>query len=150
LRALEQIARAYPDDVCIVYPVHLNPNVQGPAMDRLGNIENIRLVGPLDYLPMVHLMKRSTLILTDSGGLQEEGPALGVPVLVMREKTERPEAIQAGTARLVGTNTDRIVSETRQLLDDPSAHAAMAHAVNPFGDGKAAHRIVEALLAYAG
>ena len=150
LRALEQIARAYPDDVCIVYPVHLNPNVQGPALDRLGNIENIRLVEPLDYLPMVHLMKRSTLILTDSGGLQEEGPALGVPVLVMREKTERPEAIQAGTARLVGTNTDRIVSETRQLLDDPSAHAAMAHAVNPFGDGKAAHRIVEALLAYAG
>jgi len=150
LRALEQIAHAYPDDVCIVYPVHLNPNVQGPAMERLGNIENIRLIEPLDYLPMVHLMKRSTLILTDSGGLQEEGPALGVPVLVMREKTERPEAIQAGTARLVGTNTDRIVSETRQLLDDPSAHAAMAHAVNPFGDGKAAPRIVEALLAYAG
>jgi UDP-N-acetylglucosamine 2-epimerase len=97
---------------------------------------------------MVHLMKRSTLILTDSGGLQEEAPALGVPVLVMREKTERPEAIEAGTARLVGTDADRIVVEARRLLDDPQAHAAMAQAANPFGDGKAAERIVEALLTF--
>lgn len=148
LDAMARIAENYRDDVVLIYPVHLNPNVREPALEKLGGVENIRLVEPLDYLPMVHLMKRSTLILTDSGGLQEEAPALGVPVLVMREKTERPEAIEAGTARLVGTDTQRIVTETRRLMDDPAAHAAMAHAVNPFGDGKAAERIVGALLAF--
>jgi UDP-N-acetylglucosamine 2-epimerase (non-hydrolysing) len=150
LDAMRLIADAYQDDATMIYPVHMNPNVREPALEKLGGIENIRLIEPLDYLPMVHLMKRSTLVLTDSGGLQEEAPALGVPVLVMREKTERPEAIEAGTARLVGTDTQRIVSEARRLLDDPAAHAAMAHAVNPFGDGKAAERIVGALLAFDG
>lgn len=148
LDAMQLLAQAYEDDVTLIYPLHLNPNVREPALERLGDVENIRLIEPLDYLTMAHLMKRSTLILTDSGGLQEEAPALGVPVLVMREKTERPEAIEAGTARLVGTDTHRIVSEARRLLDDPAAHAEMAHAVNPFGDGKAAGRIVEALLAF--
>ncbi len=148
LDAMELIAENYRDDATLIYPVHLNPNVREPALEKLGGVDNIRLIEPLDYLPMVHLMKRSTLILTDSGGLQEEAPALGVPVLVMREKTERPEAIEAGTARLVGTDTQRIVTEARRLMDDPAAHAAMAHAVNPFGDGKAAERIVEALLAF--
>jgi UDP-N-acetylglucosamine 2-epimerase (non-hydrolysing) len=144
--ALERLAKKYTDDVHIVYPVHLNPHVHDPAHRRLGHIPNITLVEPLDYLPMVHLMDRATLLLTDSGGLQEEGPALGTPVLVMREVTERPEAIEAGTARLVGTNVDRIVSETARLLGDPDAYAAMARAVNPFGDGHAAERIVAALL----
>jgi UDP-N-acetylglucosamine 2-epimerase len=150
LDAMRLLAETYPQDVTLIYPVHLNPNVREPALARLGGVENIRLIEPLDYLPMVHLMKRSSLILTDSGGLQEEAPALGVPVLVMREKTERPEAIEAGTARLVGTDTQRIVSEARRLMDDPAAHASMAHAANPFGDGKAAERIVEALLAFDG
>lgn len=146
LDAMQLLAEAYRDDVTLIYPVHLNPNVREPALKRLGGVQNVRLIEPLDYLPMVHLMKRSTLILTDSGGLQEEAPALGVPVLVMREKTERPEAIEAGTARLVGTDTQRIVTEARRLMDDPAAHDAMARAANPFGDGKAAERIVEALL----
>jgi UDP-N-acetylglucosamine 2-epimerase (non-hydrolysing) len=148
LRALQLLAEAYAGEATLIYPVHLNPNVRQPALDVLGGVENVRLIEPLDYLPMVHLMKRATLILTDSGGLQEEAPALGVPVLVMREKTERPEAIEAGTARLVGTDTQRIVAEARRLMDDPAAHAAMAHAANPFGDGRAAERIVESLLAF--
>jgi UDP-N-acetylglucosamine 2-epimerase (non-hydrolysing) len=144
--ALERLAEKYIEDVHIVYPVHLNPHVYDPAHRRLGHVPNITLVEPLDYLPMVHMMDRATLLLTDSGGLQEEGPALGTPVLVMREVTERPEAIEAGTARLVGTDVERIVSETARLLDDPDAYAAMARAVNPFGDGHAAERIVAALL----
>jgi UDP-N-acetylglucosamine 2-epimerase (non-hydrolysing) len=126
--------------------VHLNPNVRQPAERMLGGVPNITLLDPLDYLPMVHLLRHCTLVLTDSGGLQEEGPALGKPVLVLRQVTERPEAIEAGTARLVGTDADRIEAEVRRLLDDPAAYAAMAHAVNPFGDGHAAERIVEALL----
>jgi UDP-N-acetylglucosamine 2-epimerase (non-hydrolysing) len=145
-RALRILAKTYGDSVAIVYPVHLNPNVQEPARRILGDLPNVHLLAPLDYLPMVHLMKHSHLVLTDSGGLQEEAPALGTPVLVMRRVTERPEALEAGTARLVGTETGRIVAETRRLLDDPEAHAAMAHAVNPFGDGHAAERIVAALL----
>jgi UDP-N-acetylglucosamine 2-epimerase (non-hydrolysing) len=144
--ALQRLAHRYRDQVVFVYPVHLNPNVQGPARQMLGDIANVRLLDPLDYLPMVYLLQRSTLVLTDSGGLQEEGPALGKPVLVMRQVTERPEAIAAGTARLVGTDAERIESEVRRLLDDPQAYAAMAHAANPFGDGQAAERIVEALL----
>jgi UDP-N-acetylglucosamine 2-epimerase (non-hydrolysing) len=144
--SLRQLAEVYRDDVHIIYPVHLNPNVRGPAHALLGEVENISLVEPLDYLPMVHLMQRATLILTDSGGIQEEAPAVGTPVLVLREVTERPEAIAAGTARLVGTDPERIVHEARRLLDNEQEYQAMAQAVNPFGDGHAAERIVTALV----
>jgi UDP-N-acetylglucosamine 2-epimerase (non-hydrolysing) len=147
-RALLDLAETYRDDVQFVYPVHLNPKVQEPVYRLLDGVPNITLLPPLDYLPMVHLMKRSTLVLTDSGGLQEEAPGLGVPVLVLREVTERPEGIEAGTVRLVGTDRERIVNEARRLLDDPDAHAEMARAVNPYGDGCAAERIVKAILAY--
>ena len=133
-------------DVEIVYPVHLNPNVQNPVNRLLKGRPHITLLPPLDYLPHVHLMKRATLILTDSGGIQEEAPSFGVPVLVMRETTERPEGIEAGTLKLVGTDPDRITSETARLLDQPSAYAEMARAANPYGDGHAAERIVDALL----
>ncbi len=134
-------------DVHLVYPVHLNPNVWQPVHTLLEGVPNITLLPPLDYLPLVHLLKRSTLVLTDSGGLQEEAPGLGVPVLVLRQVTERPEGVRAGTVKLVGTQTARIVSEASRLLDDPEAHAAMAQAVNPYGDGRAAGRIVAALTA---
>jgi UDP-N-acetylglucosamine 2-epimerase (non-hydrolysing) len=144
--AVRRLAERHPDDVVFVYPVHLNPHVRRPAQQLLGDVPNITLLDPLDYLPMVHLLRRCTLVLTDSGGLQEEGPALGKPVLVLRQVTERPEAIEAGTARLVGTEADRIEAEVERLLEDPGAYAAMAHAVNPFGDGHAAEKIVEALL----
>lgn len=133
-------------DVEIVYPVHLNPNVQEPVHRILKDVPHVTLLPPLDYLPLVHLMKRATLILTDSGGIQEEAPSFGIPVLVMRETTERPEGVEAGTLRLVGTDPDRILSEAGRLLDDPSAYAEMARAGNPYGDGHAAERIVEALL----
>jgi UDP-N-acetylglucosamine 2-epimerase (non-hydrolysing) len=146
-QALIDLAELYGDGVRIVYPVHLNPNVQEPAYRLLKGIPNISLLPPLDYLPLVHFLKRATLVLTDSGGIQEEAPGLGVPVLVLREVTERPEGIEAGTVRLVGTEREKIVAEARWLLDDPVAHAAMARAVNPYGDGHAAERIVEALLA---
>jgi UDP-N-acetylglucosamine 2-epimerase (non-hydrolysing) len=144
--ALRQLAEHYRGEVQFVYPVHLNPNVQGPVYQLLGDVPNITLLPPLDYLPLVHLMKRATLMLTDSGGLQEEAPGLGVPVLVLRAVTERPEGVQAGTVRLLGTDTERIITETRRLLDDPQAHAAMAQAVNPYGDGHASERIVKAIL----
>ncbi len=144
--ALRTIAETYGDQVRLLWPVHLNPNVQRPAYQLLGDVPNILLTAPLDYLPLVHVLKRSTLVLTDSGGLQEEAPGLGVPVLVMRSVTERPEGVQAGTVRLVGTDEATIVSETRRLLDDPAAYEAMAQAVNPYGDGHAAERIVDALL----
>ena len=145
--ALRTLAETYGNSIRIVYSVHLNPNVQEPVYRLLKDVPNIILLPPLDYLPMVTLVKRARLMLTDSGGLQEEAPGLGVPVLVMREVTERPEGIEAGTVRLVGTDTQRIITEARRLLDDPQAHAAMARAVNPYGDGHAAERIVEALLA---
>jgi UDP-N-acetylglucosamine 2-epimerase (non-hydrolysing) len=148
--ALKSLAQSYGEGLRIVYPVHLNPNVQEPVYRLLGDVSNIHLLPPLDYLPLVSLMKRASLVLTDSGGLQEEAPGLGVPVLVMREVTERPEGVQAGTVRLVGAHTERIVGEARRLLDDPAAHAAMARAVNPYGDGHAAERIVAALLRRAG
>ncbi len=144
--ALRRLAEIYGEDIRLVYPVHLNPNVQSTVHAYLDNIPNIILLPPLDYLPMVHLLKRARLVLTDSGGLQEEAPSLGVPVLVMREKTERPEGLEAGTVCLVGTDMDLIISKTRQLLEDEAAHQAMARATNPYGDGKAAGRIVEALL----
>jgi UDP-N-acetylglucosamine 2-epimerase (non-hydrolysing) len=133
-------------DVEIVYPVHLNPNVQEPVNRILKDVPQITLLPPLDYLPLVHLMKHARLILTDSGGLQEEAPSLGVPVLVLREVTERPEGIQAGALKLVGTETSHIVHEAMRLLDDPSTYAEMAKAANPYGDGHAAERIVEGLL----
>lgn len=135
------------DDVEIVYPVHLNPNVRGPVEATLGRLENVRLLPPLDYLPFVDLLRRSSVILTDSGGIQEEAPSLGKPVLVMRDTTERPEAVEAGTVKLVGTDVATIVSETSRLLDDEAAYAAMSFAHNPYGDGQAAGRIVAALAA---
>ncbi|MGD2058289.1 MAG: UDP-N-acetylglucosamine 2-epimerase (non-hydrolyzing) [Anaerolineales bacterium] len=144
--ALRNVAERYSGNVTMIYPVHLNPNVQEPAQRILGDVANIRLTGPMDYQAMVYWMKRARLILTDSGGLQEEAPALGTPVLVMREVTERPEAIEAGTARLVGSDPELIVAETVRLLEDPEAYEAMAKAVNPYGDGHAAERIVSALL----
>lgn len=134
------------EDVEIVYPVHLNPKVQEPVNRILKGTPHVTLLSPLDYLPMVHLMKHAKLILTDSGGLQEEAPSLGVPVLVLRETTERPEGVEAGTLKLVGTETGQIVREAERLLGDPVAYAEMARAVNPYGDGHAAERIVDALL----
>jgi UDP-N-acetylglucosamine 2-epimerase (non-hydrolysing) len=134
------------DDVQIVYPIHLNPNVQEPVNRILKNVPHVTLLPPLDYLPLVHLMKQAVLILTDSGGIQEEAPAFGIPVLVLRESTERPEGIEAGILKLVGTETSAIVREATRLLDDPSAYSDMAKAVNPYGDGQAARRIIEALL----
>jgi len=144
--ALADIADAR--DVQVVYPVHLNPNVQEPVKRLLGTHPRVHLVEPLDYLPFVRLMGRAHVILTDSGGIQEEAPSLGKPVLVMRDTTERPEAIDAGTVRLVGTDRGRIVGETLRLLDDPSAYAEMARAHNPYGDGQAAARIAKAVQAW--
>jgi len=133
-------------DVEIVYPVHLNPNVQGPVNRLLRGAEHITLLPPLDYLPLVHLMRHATLILTDSGGIQEEAPAFGIPTLVLRDVTERPEGVAAGTVKLAGTKSSRIVEEAQRLLDDESAYAEMSRAANPYGDGHAAERIVQALL----
>lgn len=147
--ALRLLAETYKDEVRIVYPVHLNPNIQEPVYRLLSNVPQITLLPPLDYLPMVHLLKQATLLLTDSGGLQEEAPGIGVPVLVLRDVTERPEGIEAGTVRLVGTDAQNIINQTRLLLDDPQAHSVMAHAVNPYGDGHAAQYIVESLLKYS-
>jgi len=142
--ALAQTARQHPD-VQIVYPVHLNPNVQQPVNQLLKGIANIHLIEPLDYLPFVYLMNRAEIILTDSGGIQEEAPSLGKPVLVMRDSTERPEAIAAGTVKLVGTNTITITNELNELLINPEAYEAMSRAHNPYGDGKASDRIIELL-----
>lgn len=133
-------------DIQIVYPVHLNPNVQEPVNRIIKDVEGITLLPPLDYLPLVHLMKSATLILTDSGGIQEEAPSFGIPVLVLRETTERPEGVEAGTLKLVGTETRHIVKEAQRLLDDPNEYKKMAKASNPYGDGHAAERIVDALL----
>ncbi|MGA9531622.1 MAG: UDP-N-acetylglucosamine 2-epimerase (non-hydrolyzing) [Anaerolineales bacterium] len=144
--AVRRLAEEFSDEIVIVYPVHLNPNVQEPARRGLADLDNVYLIDPLSYLPMIHLMKRARLILTDSGGIQEEAPALGVPVLVLREKTERPEALEAGTAKLVGTDPDRIFDEAAHLLTEEGAHRAMVQATNPFGDGHAAERIVDLLL----
>ncbi len=133
------------DDVEVVYPVHLNPNVMAPVRKTLGGKPNIHLMEPQDYLPFVYLMERAYLVITDSGGIQEEAPSLGKPVLVMRDVTERPEAVDAGTVKLVGTATDVIVKECQRLLDDAKAYEAMSRAHNPYGDGKAARRIVKEL-----
>jgi len=132
-------------DVAVVFPVHLNPNVRQVMERELAGLDNVALLEPLDYPHFARLLAIAELMLTDSGGVQEEAPALGKPVLVMRETTERPEGVAAGTAKLVGTDADTIVAETERLLDDPSAYAAMARAHNPFGDGHSAARIVELL-----
>lgn len=142
--ALKQIALEYAD-VEVVYPVHLNPNVQEPVNRELGEFDNIHLIDPLDYLPFVYLMNKSYIVLTDSGGIQEEAPSLGKPVLVMRETTERPEAVTAGTVQLVGTSTEQIVKNLKHLLDDKAAYESMSYAHNPYGDGKAAERIADYL-----
>lgn len=148
--AVRELASTFAGDgVHFVYPVHLNPNVRQPVRELLSDSANITLLEPLDYLSLVQLMKRSTLILTDSGGIQEEAPSLGVPVLVMRETTERPEGIESGGVRLVGTVRKTIVAQAERLLRDPAAHAAMRVQTNPYGDGCAAERIVNALLDYA-
>jgi UDP-N-acetylglucosamine 2-epimerase (non-hydrolysing) len=138
--AIADLVAAYPD-VEVIYPVHLNPNIRGPVRKLLGGRKRIRLTPPLEYRPFVDLMARSTLILTDSGGIQEEAPSLGKPVLVLREVTERPEAAEAGTVEVVGTERKRIVAAARRLLEDPRAYARMARAHNPYGDGKASARI---------
>lgn len=143
-QALRRIAER--SDVQIVYPVHLNPQVQGPVRSILANRDHIHLIEPLDYLDFVFLMDLSYLILSDSGGIQEEAPSLGKPVLVMREVTERPEAVEAGTVLLVGTDEERIVRETERLLDDSSLYLSMAHAHNPYGDGHAAERIIQEIV----
>lgn len=148
---MEEICRALLElagrgDVEIVYPVHLNPNVQEPVNRLLAGVENITLLPPLDYLPLVHFMKHASLILTDSGGIQEEAPAFGIPTLVLRDVTERPEGVEAGTLKLVGTHAHIIVQEAERLLDDESAYGIMAKAANPYGDGHAAEKIIQALL----
>ena len=145
--ALDQLADHYQGKVRFIYPVHLNPHVQEPVYRMLHQNQNITLLPPLDYLPLVHLMKHAEIVLTDSGGLQEEAPGLGKPVLVLRDVTERPEGVQSGVLKLVGTDTDRIVREVRNLLDVPAEYKKMAMAVNPFGDGHASERIRDAILA---
>ena len=142
-QALYEIAQR--GDVQVVYPVHLNPNVQEPVRRILSNVPDVHLIDPQDYLPFVYLMERSTLLITDSGGVQEEAPSLGKPVLVMRDTTERPEAVAAGTVKLVGTNPAAILNEANRLLDDPVAYDTMARAHNPYGDGKASLRVRDIL-----
>jgi UDP-N-acetylglucosamine 2-epimerase (non-hydrolysing) len=142
-RALARLAQR--NDVQIVYPVHLNPNVQGPVFEWLGGKPNVHLIPPQDYLPFVSLMKKAHFLITDSGGVQEEAPALGKPVLVMRDTTERPEAVEAGTVKLVGTDEDCIAAEATRLLDNETAYRQMSLAHNPYGDGKACPRIVQAI-----
>lgn len=142
-KAIKIISEKYRDDVQIIYPVHLNPNVQIPVKSALGNIDNIFLVDPLDYPYLIWLMNKSYLILTDSGGIQEEGPALGKPVLVMRNNTERPEGVDAGTAKLVGTSVDAIVNNTSELLSSDEAYTKMSKSVNPYGVGEAADNVIK-------
>jgi len=146
--AIRDLASAYPEQVELVYPVHLNPNIQEPVHRLLDGIPNVTLLPPLEYLSLVHLMRASELVLTDSGGIQEEATGLGKPTLVLREVTERPEGLEAGVLSLVGTDRERIVQETERLLEDRVAYEKMAHASNPFGDGHASEKIVSALLAF--
>ena len=148
-RAIKTLSEKYPD-VDFVYPMHLNPNVRRPIHEVFGNnlqgLGNMFFIEPLEYLSFVFLMEKSNIVLTDSGGIQEEAPGLGKPVLVVRDTTERPEAIEAGTVKLVGTDYDRIVNEVSALLDSPSIYDSMSKAVNPYGDGKACERIIETLI----
>ncbi|MDX0716624.1 UDP-N-acetylglucosamine 2-epimerase (non-hydrolyzing) [Sinorhizobium medicae] len=143
--AIRQLSGEFPSDD-FIYPVHLNPNVSGPVERILGGLPNVHLISPQEYLPFVYLMTRSHIILTDSGGIQEEAPSLGKPVLVMRDTTERPEAVKAGTVQLVGTDINRIVTATRELMTNEQSYRRMAFAHNPYGDGKACARILEAIL----
>ncbi len=143
-RAIARLAQMYPD-YGFVYPVHLNPNVRRPVMQELSGIRNVHLMEPQEYQPFVYLMSCSYLILTDSGGIQEEAPSLGKPVLVMRDTTERPEALEAGTVRLVGANEERIVTEVSRLIEDETEYVSMSRAHNPYGDGKASKRIADVL-----
>lgn len=147
--AIQVLAGRFEDDVHFVYPVHLNPNVQKPVYEMLIGFPNISLIEPLDYLSLIQLMRRSTLVLTDSGGIQEEAPTFEVPVLIMRDTTERPEGVAAGVARLVGTGCEQIVETASQLLSDPRAHALMTALGNPYGDGHAAERIADIVGQYA-
>jgi UDP-N-acetylglucosamine 2-epimerase len=149
-KSLKEIARCSTEPLHFVLPVHLNPNVRGPVHEMLGDLPNFSLIPPLDYLSLVNIMKRSALILTDSGGIQEEAPSLGVPVLVLRKVTERPEGVEAGTVRVVGVDPEEIVKQTLHLLTNTHAYQSMAQAVNPYGDGHAAERIVARLLQEAG
>lgn len=143
-RALAQLARDVPD-IHILYPVHLNPHVREPVFRILGGVDNVELIDPVDYVPFVYLMDKAALIITDSGGVQEEAPSLGKPVLVMRDVTERPEAVEAGTVKLVGADTQRLVDEAKRLLCDAEAYRQMSRALNPYGDGRSAERIVNIL-----
>jgi UDP-N-acetylglucosamine 2-epimerase (non-hydrolysing) len=142
-RAIQQIAQR--TDVQVVYPVHLNPNVREPVNRILKDVDHVFLIEPQDYLPFVFLMTQSYLILTDSGGVQEEAPSLGKPVLVMRDTTERPEAVEAGTVKLVGADQEKIIQHVNELLDDTVIYQQMSLAHNPYGDGKASERIIEAI-----
>ncbi len=147
-QAVKRIAMEHPDTLEIIYPVHLNPNIQQPVHAILDSVSNVNLLEPIEYLPLIHLMKNATLVLTDSGGIQEEATGLGVPTLVLREVTERPEGVEAGVLKLVGTDQEKIVSETNLLLSNQKYYNSMAHAANPFGDGHAAERIVNEILNY--
>ena len=146
-KAIYELSQIYPD-INFIYPVHLNPNVQDPVIETLSNIKNINLIKPLEYEFFVYLMKKSYLVLTDSGGIQEEAPALGKPVLVMRDVTERPEALEAGTVKLVGTSKDAIIKEVANLLENDDEYIKMSMAHNPFGDGKASFKIINAIRKY--
>jgi UDP-N-acetylglucosamine 2-epimerase (non-hydrolysing) len=148
-QALRVLSEHFGREVQFVYPVHLNPNIQIPVHELLADLENVHLVDPLDYLSLIHLMQSATVVLTDSGGIQEEAAGLGKPTLVLREVTERPEGLQAGVLRLVGSDPQKIIDETTRLLEDEAAYARMAQATNIFGDGKAAARIVDALVTFA-
>ena len=139
--ALQQLAEANPH-ISFIYPVHLNPNVQEPVKRMLGDYDNIYLISPLEYESFVYLMLKCYMVLTDSGGIQEEAPGLGKPVLVMRDTTERPEAVEAETVKLVGTDTQKLIIEAQRLLDDDGVYVQMARAHNPYGDGKACQRIL--------
>ena len=144
-KAIKELAELHPD-MDFVYPVHLNPNVQKPVYELLSGVENVYLISPLDYLPFIYAMQHSFLVLTDSGGVQEEAPSLGKPVLVMRNTTERPEAVEAGTVRLVGTDAAAIVGNVTELLRDKELYKQMSETHNPYGDGHACERIVKALI----
>ncbi len=147
--AIKELALKY-KNVYFIYPVHLNPNVQKPVKEILSGLKNVYLIKPLDYLPFVYLMSKSYLILTDSGGIQEEAPSLGKPVLVMRDTTERPEAVDVGTVKLVGTDKIKIIDETARLLEDKAEYDKMSKAINPYGDGKASARIMEFIINISG
>ena len=149
-RGLRELAMKYRDEIVLVYPVHRNPNVRQVVNGVLADIDNVLLIDPLEYMPLVHLMKHAYMVLTDSGGLQEEAPSLGKPVLVLRQVTERQEGVEAGTLKLVGTETADIVAEASRLLDDPVAYQTMATRTNPYGDGTAAKKIVRRILDDAG